>query len=117
MSSFSLFQIIPGGKASLQVDLLNPDNNDRPYDLTGLTAASTCFDNADGTELVLTLVAGIVVVGNAILGQLAINLTAAQTALLAQVDNGTLELSLTFGSSDPVKCQIPNAFQVLSAAC
>lgn len=109
------YQIIQGGKASLVVRLVNGPTGD-PYDLTGATAITSCFLNDDGSELMLALLSGISVL-NASAGKLQINLTAAQTALLRPLKLGTLEIAITFPSSDPIKVQIYESYDVLQSVC
>lgn len=92
------------------------DANDDPYDLTPVTAISICFTNADGTDLVLSLSAGISVVGNPVLGVVQVALTAAQTNLLDLVDSATLELAL-ITTGDPVAVLIPGAYDVVGSQC
>ena len=88
-----------------------------PLDLTGVAEITACFQKTDGTELMISLTGGgITILGNPILGKIAIALTAAQTALLAVVEASTLELALTY-SGDPFKVQIPNAYSVSQSVC
>lgn len=108
------YKIIQGGKAVIVVRLLNSETRDY-YDLTGLTALTTCFQNEDGTELMLTLSSGISVL-NATAGKIQITLTAAQTAALRVVQCATLELALTF-TGDPIKTQIADAYDVAQTVC
>lgn len=108
------FNIIQGGKATLVVRLLNDQTQD-PYDLTGVTALTTCFQNDDGSELMLTLSSGISIL-SAVLGKIQIVLTSAQTALLRTVQLHTLELSITT-TGDPIKVQIPDAYSVVQTVC
>lgn len=109
-----MISIIQGSKASFIVRLR--DSNDDPVNLTGLTAAETCFLKSDGTELTLGLSTGIAVSGNPLLGKLLISLTAAQTSLLDTQDPGVLELSFTI-SGDPIKVRIMNAYEILESVC
>lgn len=88
----------------------------QPFNLTGVTNITACFQNADGSELMVSLGSGISILGNPLLGTIAIALTAAQTALLAVTDSATLELSITT-SGDPFKVQIPNAYLVAESVC
>jgi hypothetical protein len=89
-----------------------------PLDLTGVTAITTCFAKADGTELMLALNSGISFVGNPLLGKLLITITAALSALLAPIDGAELELKITFpGNTDPTIFKIPNGYSVLAADC
>ena len=85
------------------------------YDLAGVTALSCCFLNDDGTELSLALGSGITII-QAAAGKLVLELTAAQTALLAVTDHETLELSIT-KVGDPVKLQIQDAYSVKASEC
>lgn len=87
-----------------------------PYDLTAVTAMTCCFQNDDGTDLILTLGSGLSVSGSAVLGQLLVTITAAQTALLALVDNATLTLRLT-KTGDPFPLVIENAYSVVPNGC
>lgn len=107
--------IIQGGKVTLTIRLVDSLTGD-PFDLTGVTAIETCFLNADATELMLALGTGIIILGNPILGKIAISLTAAQTALLDLVSLATLELAVTT-SGDPIKIQIPQVYSVLQSEC
>lgn len=112
-----MYQIIQGGKAIIPIRLTDQSTGD-PYDFSPVTEIKTCFQNSDGTELMVTKTGGaITVVGNPILGKLQIALTAAQTALLNEVDAGTLELAITVGSSDPFKFWITGAYSVSSSQC
>ncbi len=115
------YSIIQGGRTDasqnpfivrLKTDLITMD----PFDLTGVSAITCCFMKQDGTDLVLSLGSGISIVGNPLLGKLLITLTAAQTALLNEVAFATLELAITF-SGDPLKVQILNAYEVVTADC
>lgn len=112
--------IIQGGLTNIAVRLqqvLNGVIGD-PVDLTGVTEIVTCFQNTDGTEVTLTLTGGAVtILGNPILGKIGIQITAAQTTLMKVTDGDTLELAITYGSADPVKTQIPNAYAVLQSQC
>ena len=107
-------QIIQGGAVSIVVRLINRQTND-PFDLTGLTALTCCFQNSDGTELMLSLTSGLSVL-TAVLGKIQLSLSAAQTTLLNEVEQATLELTLTF-AGDPIKVQIPNAYTVVASGC
>lgn len=113
--------LIQGSKATMTIRLVQQVNGfvGDPVDLTGITEVKTCFLQADGvTETMLTLTGGaITILGNPVLGKLAIALTAAQTAALAVMSNSTLELALIYGSTDPVKVQIPNAYAVVPTGC
>lgn len=112
--------IIQSGKTTLLVRLQQTMNGviTDPVDLTGITQIRTCFQNADGTELMLTYTGGAVaIIGNPILGKLSISLTSAQTALLALVDAGTLQISLVYGSADPIPIQISQAYSVVQSQC
>jgi hypothetical protein len=107
-----MIEIIRGSQITFYVRLKNPRTKD-PIDLTNLTAAEIILENLDGTELTLSLGSGIAVSGNALLGKLAISLTSAQAQALALVQGITLEPSLTFGTADPVKTRILNAYSVV----
>ena len=115
---FEAFQIYQGGKFVITVRLINPMTGD-PYDLTTCTAISTCFQNTDGTELMLSLLSGVAIVSPATFGKITITGTAAQAALLAVVQLATLQLSLTFSGdpSNPIVVQIPNAYNVNQTQC
>src|SRR5579875_247569 len=107
------FQIIQGGQFQLVVDIR--DQNDEPFDLTGLTELTTVFQNADGTETELKYsLSQIALVGAASRGQISINGSAAQSALFSPADVGTLELAITIGSADPIKVQEQGLYQVLA---
>lgn len=87
-----------------------------PFDLTGVTDITTCFQNSDGTETMLSLGSGISVVGNPSLGTILINATALQTAKFIPVTGQALELAISFGG-DPTKYQIPDAYEVVTGLC
>lgn len=108
-------QIVQGGKSSIIVRLINKTSGD-PLDLTGVTALSTCFGNADGSELALTLGSGITIL-SAVIGKIEIDITSAQSTLLTPIVAATLELTITYPSSDPIKIQIPNAYSVIASVC
>lgn len=109
-------KIIPGGRGELIVRLVNAKTGD-PYDLTGCTALTTCFLKDDGTELSLSLGSGITIV-NALFGKIQIVLTAAQTMLLRPLTSGNLELAVTIPAyADPIKVQIPDAYEVPQGEC
>src|SRR5690348_570234 len=121
-----MLTIIQGRAVSPQVRLIQPvlpapplDFPGKmyvPYPLTGATAISTCFQNADGTETMLTLGSGISIVGDAALGIIQLSLTAAQTALLTPVTGQALQLSIAFGG-DPIGVLIPDAYEVVTSLC
>lgn len=114
-----MYQIIQGGKAIIPIRLTDQSTGD-PYDLTSVAEIKTCFQNSDGSELMVTKTGGAIsVVGNPILGKLQIALSSAQTALLDEVDEGTgtLEIAITVGSSDPFKFWIPGAYSVSPSQC
>jgi hypothetical protein len=106
--------IIQGSIATLLVRIVNAVTGD-PYDLTAVSQVSTCFYNADGSELMLNLSSGVSILG-ATIGKIQIGLTAAQTALLNIVQYATLEVSLTTGSG-VIKVQIPQAYNVVASVC
>lgn len=109
--------IIQGGKTALICRFINTLTGD-PFDLTGITQITTCFQNQDGTEIMLTLMGGaITVVGNPLLGKIMVSLTSAQTAVLMTVSVTDLELAFQFGSSDPIKSQISGAYLVTQSLC
>lgn len=112
--------IIQGGAKTLNVRLLQKINGvvGDPVDFTGVTQISTCFLKSDGTELMLSLTGlAIAIVGSPLLGRLSIALTSAQTALLAAIENGTLELTITYGILDPIKVRILGAYEVVETEC
>lgn len=108
--------IIQGGEIAFIVRLINSNTMD-PVDLTSADHITTCFYNEDGTELNLDVGSGVTVVGPPTIGKLQIGLTAAQAALLNPVNNATLEIAVDFGSGNPTKCQIVNAYSVLESVC
>lgn len=110
------FVIYQGGKAAFQVNVINSQTR-APFDLTSASEISTCFTKDDGTELMIGLTTGVSIIGNPVLGQILIQLTSAQTALLIPVQLATLELAITFPGNDPVKTQILNAYDVLASVC
>ena len=110
----SCFNIIVGFKPrAMIVRLIDPVTGD-PYVLTGVVDITATFLKADGTVLTLTFTnnGGITVLDYST-GKIAIQLTAAQTALLQTIQLATLQVSVTFGG-DPAACQIQNAYSVLS---
>jgi hypothetical protein len=109
-----MINIIKGEDKDIIVRLGSRSTGD-PYDLTAATPITCCFLNADKTFLTLGLATGIAIT-TALLGKLTLTLTAAQTALLAEVANATLELSIT-KSSKIVKVQIPKAYSVVAKVC
>ena len=109
-------QIIQGSHATVIVRLMNATTMD-PVDITGATEIKACFTNQDWTQLELSLTGGQIQVLSGILGKVQLNLTAAQTALLAMVENETLELLIKIGMNDPVKVQIQNAYSILETIC
>lgn len=112
--------IIQGSKATLLIRLIQSTNGIQgdPVDLTGITEITTCFQKADGTELMLSFTGGAVsILGSPLLGKLSISLTAAQSALLALVDTAVLEISLIYSGGDPVKVQIVSAYSVVASMC
>jgi hypothetical protein len=106
--------IIQGGKQLIVVRLVDKNTGD-PYDLTGATAITTCFHNADGTELMLGLGTGVTVLAPTF-GKIQIALTAVQTALLTVAQLQTLEIAITFVSGI-IKVQIPEAYNVVQTVC
>lgn len=106
--------IVQGGRTNFIVRLVDQDTGNI-YPLTGATALSTCFENTDGTELMLALGSGVSII-DAAAGKLQISLTSAQTALLRTGLANTLELAVTF-TGDPLKIQIPEAYDVLQTVC
>ena len=119
-SDLNIQEIIQGSQETLMVRLKNIANGIEgdPVDLTTITEIKTCFQNADGTELMLTKTGGAIsVLGNPVLGKISIALTAAQTTLLAVTSIATLEISLIFSGADPIKIQISKAYTVLPSVC
>jgi hypothetical protein len=117
-----MYKIIQGSRTDINppfnVYLKQDTITFQPFDLTEVTEITCCFENLDGSELMLTLESGISIVGNPLLGVLLVTLTAVQTALLAPVTEETLELSLIFGDdTDPTKVQIPKAYYVVDSIC
>lgn len=111
-------EIIQGGKAEMTVRLINGQTQD-PFDLTTMSDIKTCFENTDGTELMLSLLTGeIAIVGNPLIGKITISIPSAKTELMKVEKSGILELSLilTVGS-DPLKVQIQNAYAVSQGQC
>ena len=111
-------QIVQGSQAALLCRLFNGQSND-PYNLTGFYDIQTCFQNEDGSELMLSLQNGdIEIIGNPLLGKIQINIGAADTALFEVTTLATLELSFIVSmGSDPIKVQIPSAYNVLQSEC
>jgi hypothetical protein len=113
--------IVQGGQSTLNVRLNYSQNGVQgdPIDLTGIYDIKSCFMNADGSELMLSLLtSGITILGSPTLGKIAIALTAAQSALLQLVDSATLEVDLIQTSgADPVKIQIPQGYSVVQSVC
>lgn len=112
-----MYQIIQGGATNppILIRLVDGSTGD-PFDLTSITQIVSCFFNADGTELMVSLLGGqIAIVGNPVLGKISITLTSAQTVLLALTDSQTIELAI--GATNPIKIQIQNAYAVLPTVC
>ena len=109
-----MIQIIQGKKSVFTVKLNDAATGER-YDLTPVTVLTACFERQDGTSLTLGIGTGIVVL-SAIYGRIQVSITAAQSALLSQVDNATLALSITT-TGDPVGVLIPNAYSVVQSPC
>lgn len=107
-------QIITGEDKIINIRLVSLSSGD-PYDLSATSALSTCFLNADGSELSLSLGSGVTIV-TAAAGKLSITLTSAETALLATLSDQTLELSITQNGL-VTKTQIPNAYSVIDGLC
>lgn len=109
-------RIIQGGIKTFAVRLRSQSTRD-PLDLTGVTEIEVCFQNSDGSELMLSKTDDeISVEGDPKIGKIQVELTAEQTALLLPVDNETLEVSVNLGDG-PLKCQIPNAYSVIQSEC
>lgn len=115
-----MYKIIKGSRTDINppfIVRLTDESTKDPFNFTPVTAITACFKNADDTELVVSLVAGIVVSGSPFIGKLRFELTAAQTALLAAVEEPvTLELTITI-TGDPFKVKIPNAYTVEESEC
>jgi hypothetical protein len=112
--------IIKGSKKALTVRLGTAVNGVQgdPVDLTGITEITTCFLQSDNTELMLSKTGGqITIIGSPFLGKLSIYLSAANSALLQAVDTATLQLSLVYGTDDPILIQIPTAYAVVDSTC
>jgi hypothetical protein len=109
-------QIIQGGAVSFIIRIKDVSTGD-PYDLTDVTEITTCFQNADGTELMLSLSGGISVEGDPLIGKIKVSLTSAQTALLALEELATLQLAITVNTDDPFFNRIPEAYSVLESVC
>lgn len=118
----TIWQIIRGGKSISPIFFLfdppGPPIAFLNHNLTGVTEIKSCFQNDDGSELMISLTGGqIAIIGDPMLGRLQITLTAAQTILLEEIDIETIEFSLIIGAGDPVPFQIPGAYQVLDSKC
>ncbi len=112
-----MVNIIQGGLKTFVVRLLSVATGD-PLNLAGVTEITTCFQNADGTELMLTYTAsGGITVVSTVLGKIQVALTAEQTALLLVTEEAaTLEVGVDLGNG-PMKVQIANAYSVLQSVC
>lgn len=110
-------KIIQGGRRDLIIRLIDAKTRDY-YNITGVTAITTCFENVDGTELMLSLGSGITIL-DATQGKIQVSLTSTQTTPLRTGNAFTMEIALTFPSnpSDPLKVQIPNAYDVSQTVC
>jgi hypothetical protein len=113
-------KIIQGGKFEIIVRIMKKVNDiiGDPVDLTNMTEISVCFPKIDGTEFTAKLSTHeIEVVGSPLLGKIKIKGTAAVSATLLETDESLMEITLTEGSADPVKVQIPRAYFVVRSEC
>lgn len=110
-----MVKIIQGGARSFIVRISDLTTGE-PLDLTGVTALTTCMANTTGPDLDLGLGTGITIL-NAVLGKISIAVTSTQSAALATIDMAVLQLSITYGSSDPIIVQKSEAYQVIQSVC
>lgn len=108
-------KIIQGSASSFIVQINNIKTGN-PLSLAGVTALSSCFMKTDGTDLTLSLGSGLTILSEP-LGQITVALTSAQTALIATTMTGVFQISIIFGSSDPIILQYPEAYQVVQSVC
>lgn len=80
------------------LNLYVTDKNDKPFDLTGLTAAELRIVKTDGTALTKTIGSGLTLV-SAGAGHISAVLTDADTALIKSGDKQTFDLVLDFGTT------------------
>ena len=72
------------------------EDNGSPFDLTEMTAMQVWFKNTDGTYLELTYADGeIAVYGDATRGEVYVDITAAQSALLEVCNNADFQGDVT----------------------
>jgi hypothetical protein len=116
-----MLKIVQGSQAQIPIKLLSKQGDTilGPVPLGSLYDITTCFQNLDGSETTVGLVeGGLTIVGNPLLGQIQIALTAAQTELLAPSDPGQLQIALiaTMGT-DPVIVPIWGVYRVIPSIC
>ncbi len=110
-------EIVKGSKATIKVRLLRKTDLS-PLDLTGITEISTCFLNDDGTELMLSLTGGnIAIIGDPILGLVAITLTSEMSQDFAVDSSTALQLALEYANGDPSILKVPGAYSILANDC
>ena len=107
------FVIIQGRRPRAMICRLLDPITGRPKNLSGATAITVSFLQIDGTLLTLSLAGGITI-QDTIYGEIQIQLTAAQTALLQTTNAATLEVDVSYGG-DPSGCQIANAYSVVAS--
>jgi hypothetical protein len=93
-------EIIAGQDRTIRVDLTEYYTK-QPVDLTGITAATAQFGNADGSTLTLSLAGGDIAV-DASNRVLSITLSAARSALLAVGDTQSWEVSVTIAGKTTI---------------
>lgn len=103
--------IYKGADAALDVSL--QDENGNAYDLTGTTALSAFFKNANGTILEKELLSGVVIGSPEINGKLTITLTEIETATLPAGRNQSIELEISVGADIKI-VQLLNSFDVVA---
>lgn len=115
-----MVQIIRGERKTISVQIYTSDCDSITgfKNLAAVNNVSACFRNEDGTLLELTSdpAAGVTII-DAATGKIEIEISAAQSDLLALVKNETLEITLDFGSGNIDKVQIKNAYSVLASLC
>ena len=90
--------------------------NGDPLDLSGMgTTVSVCLPNEDGSELTLTLGAGISLLA-AQFGKIVFTISAAQSALLALRDRMDLDF-VTVIAGKTQTYSVPRALTVLDRSC
>ena len=93
-------EIKKGTKIDFKILFQRSDSNNRPLDLTGYSEITVTLPNADGSDLDLTAGGSdISIVGDAMLGEIRVEGTVAQSALL-KVGRHDLICSVDFGSGD-----------------